>query len=87
MVEEEKFNSITDLYKRVLPALQAKVTELKREKITKVDPMLIWEYCIEFFWKNKKDLRIHNIVSDIMNVDGLKLRAYANQKAAKEDEK
>ena len=73
MVDNEKFNSISDLYKRVLPALQAKISELKREKIMFVDTIDVWNYCIENIWKNKNDLRIYELVDDILNVDGLKL--------------
>ena len=76
MDNNEKFNSINDLYKRVLPALQAKVSELKREKINFVDAIDIWNYCTENIWKNKRDLRIYELVDDILSVDGLKLEIY-----------
>ena len=79
MDNNEKFGSINDLYKRVLPALQAKISELKRENINFVDIIDIWQYCIENIWKNKSDLRIYELVDDILNVDGLKLEIYVRK--------
>ena len=79
MDNNEKFGSINDLYKRVLPALQAKISELKRENINFVDTIDIWQYCIENIWKNKSDLRIYELVDDILNVDGLKLEIYVRK--------
>lgn len=73
---QDKFNSLTDLYKRVLPAIETKISELKREKIGFIDAIDIWNYCIENKWKNKNDLRIYEIVDDILNVDGLKVENY-----------
>lgn len=75
----EKFSSINDLYRRILPALEAKVSELKRENIRFVTSKDIWNYCIETKWKNKSDLRIYEIVSDILNTDGIKLESYVRQ--------
>jgi len=76
MDNNEKFNSIDDLYKRVLPALQARVSELKRENYMYIDVLDIWNYCVENIWKNKTDLRIYELVNDILNVDGIKLEVY-----------
>lgn len=79
MDNNERFESINDLYKRVLPALRAKVSELKRENIINVDTLDIWNYCIENIWKNKSNIRIYDLVSDILNVDGLKIEIYAKK--------
>lgn len=76
MDNSEKFNSINDLYKRVLPALQARVAELNRENYMYIDVLDIWNYCVENIWKNKTDLRIYELVNDILNVDGIKLEVY-----------
>lgn len=75
----EKFNSINDLYKRILPALEAKISELKRENIKYIDTKDIWNYCIETKWKIKKDLRIYEIVDDIFNVDSIQLEVFIRQ--------
>lgn len=80
---DDKFNSLSDLYKRVLPAIETKISELKREKIEFVDALDIWNYCIENNWKNKSDLRIYEIVDDILNVDGLKVEIYVRKNIGK----
>lgn len=79
MDNNEKFYSIEDLYKKVLPALQAKVSELKRENINFVDTIDIWNYCIENIWRKKEDIRIYELVSDILNVDGYALEVYGRK--------
>lgn len=76
MGDLEKFSGVDELYKRVLPALQTKISELKREKIEYIKAIDIWQYCIENIWKNKSDLRIYELVDDILNVDSLKLELY-----------
>ena len=80
MDNNDKFLSIDDLYKKVLPALQARVEELKREKINFVDTIDLWNYCVENIWRNKEDIRIYELVSDILSVDGIKLKMYLKDK-------
>lgn len=87
MDNNEKFNSISDLYKRVLPALNTKVSELKREQITYINSLDIWNYCINNIWNNKNDLRIYEMVNDILNVDILKLEIYLKNNITDKDDK
>ena len=82
MGDLEKFSGVNELYKRVLPALQTKVSELKREKIDYIDTIDIWQYCIDNIWKNKSDLRIYELVDDILNVDILKLELFVKKNIA-----
>lgn len=77
---EEKFNDINELYKRVLPALNTKVNELKREKINNVNSKDIWYYCVRNIWNNKKDLRIYDMVNDILNIDTLDIVLFVKRK-------
>lgn len=79
MDNNEKFNSINDLYKRLLPALKTKISELKRKKINYIDTLDIWNYCIDKIWKNKSDLRIYDLVSDILNADEIELEMYVRK--------
>ena len=73
---EEKYNNANELYMRILPALKTKVAELKREKIYYIKEKDIWNYCVENIWKNKKDLRIYELVDNILNIDAIKLDIY-----------
>ena len=77
---EEKFSSIDDLYKRVLPALNTKVNEFKKRKINYISNKDIWNYCIDNLWKGKNDLRIYEMVDDILNTDFLKIEVYIRRK-------
>lgn len=76
MVDEEKFETINDLYKKILPALKTRSEELKRKKVY-ISPIDIWVYCTNNIWKNKKDLRMYELVSDILYVDEVKLKKYS----------
>lgn len=79
MDNNEKFNSISDLYKRLLPALHAKVSELKRENYFYIDALDIWNYAMNNIWKNKNDLRIYEMVSDIFSIEGAKIDMYVRK--------
>lgn len=78
-LDNDKFNSVSDLYKRVLPALEIKTSELKKDNL-KVDNLDIWNFCVETKWKQKRDLRMYEIVDDILNVDVKLLANYLNNK-------
>ena len=76
----EKFTSVTELYTRLLPALNAKLSEFKRLKITDLTPVNLWNYCLDKKWVNKKDLGIHDLVDDILNIDILEIKEYLKNK-------
>ena len=80
MANSEKFSSITDLYKRLLPAIRTKVDELKSNKIYDISELDIWEYCKETLWKTRNDLRIYEMVNDILFVDALALELFKKQR-------
>ena len=67
-MEEVNFNSINELYERVVPALELKVQLLNDQNIetNKVD---IWNY-LSNKWKNSNNLTLFDIVNDIMILDG-----------------
>jgi len=68
-LENDKFNSLSDLYKRVLPALETKTSELNRNGFKYIKSLDVWNYCVENKWKSKMDLRIYEIVDDILNLE------------------
>ncbi len=72
----EKFDNINDLYKRILPALKTRVDEFKRAKVTNITCKNIWDYCAKNIWYNKKDLRIYEMVYDILNVSLLDIEIF-----------
>lgn len=80
---EDKYNNVNELYVRILPALKTKVAELKREKIYYIKEKDIWNYCVENIWRNKKDLRIYELVDNILNIDAIKLDIYLKKNILK----
>jgi len=85
--ENDKFNSISDLYKRVLPALETKIIEFQKDGFSSVNVLDIWNYCVDTKWKIRSDLRIYQIVDDILNVKISDLEEYIkNEKRIDKDE-
>ena len=64
----DEFQSIGELYQRVMPALQTKVGKLHKKGITTVGEDDIWNLLMEK-WKNGKGLTLFDIVHDIMSLD------------------
>ena len=65
---EIKFKSITDLYKRLYPALVTKKEELNLQKLN-VSELELWNYLKDTKWINSTDLVLADMVSDIFNLD------------------
>lgn len=76
---EEKFDSITELYRRVLPALKSKKKELVSSKITFVTEKNIWDYLRETKWCNETKLTLFDIVNDILCVETDQLLDYISK--------
>lgn len=74
------FSSQEELYKRVQPALRAKLAELHRLGYPYIHIVDIWKYLVETKWKKAKDLTLSDIVSDIMHIDNRKLDEYIKGK-------
>ena len=65
------FNSLNELYIRLLPALRSKKKDMQTLKYTFVTEEDIWQYLCENIWANKKDLALCDMVDDILNTDSL----------------
>lgn len=79
------FKSLEELYNRLTPAINTKITELRRNGYNNIKNIDIWLYCIENNWNKKRDLRIHEMVNDILNIDEFKLNIFLKRKQTKED--
>jgi len=71
-----KFNNIKELYELLLPALETKEIQLKRNDYFGLTKKDIWEYLKETKWKNSNNLRIYQMVYDILYVDNDELNSY-----------
>lgn len=72
--------SKSDLFKRVTPALNCKVRELKETNIKKED---IWNFLLKTKWEKVEGLILSEMVDDILNLDNDKLFKYI-EKSKKE---
>ncbi len=70
------FNSKEELFKRVKPALSAKLQELRRLNYSKITEEDIWTYLSETKWSKSHGLMLSDIVNDIIHVDNRKLNEY-----------
>lgn len=73
-----KFDTLNDLYKRLMPALTCKKRELCRLKLFYLKEIDIWNYLVATKWQKKEDIRIHELVEDILEVDELQLLKFYN---------
>ena len=66
-MDDYKFKSLDELYRKLLPAFKTKVSELKRYNINYIKEVDIWNYLKNNYWKNKHDLTLGDMVNDILN--------------------
>lgn len=70
------FSSLQELYKRVEPALNSKLKDLKRSGVHYVQKADIWNYLKNNIWCKKSNLTLGEVVNDIMTVTNAELEAY-----------
>ena len=75
----EEFSNVSELYSRLIPALNTKVLELKRNNISYIKKEDIWNYLKIKKWKNANNLLLHQMVDDILNVDSCLLEDYVKR--------
>jgi tyrosyl-tRNA synthetase len=68
-MEEIKFKSITDLYRRLLPALNTKKNNINRTYKSNIMELDIWNYLKNNIWVSSKNLSLNDMVDDILNID------------------
>lgn len=76
MENELKFKSLDELYNRIKPALYSKVCELKRLKIDYVKEVDVWNYLIKHEWKERNNLTIAEMTSDILSLDNSLIKSF-----------
>lgn len=71
-----KFNDVSELYELLLPALETKEIQLRRNDYLGITKKDIWNYLSDAKWKNSSGLRLFQMVSDIFNLDSDALNNY-----------
>lgn len=77
-----KFESLTELYKRVRPALTIKKLELKRLGFNYIKEEDIWNFFKETKWGRASNLSLSEMVNDILNCDNYQIDFYSQEKIA-----
>jgi hypothetical protein len=78
-----EFNSIKELYERLLPALNTKIAELKRYDLDYIKKEDIWNYLKVSKWEKATDLKLYQMVDDILNLDNDKIDNYVKEEIRK----
>lgn len=77
-----KFNSLEELYNRLVPAMKTKVDELKLVGISYISVDDIWNYLRKYKWSKSKDLTLSECVDDILNTSDDEYKKYMKDKMA-----
>ena len=75
-----EFKNINELYKRVGPALYSKCVELRKLGMKHITGKDIWLYLIDNVSKDKKELELSDMVSDILFADRDAIDEYVSDK-------
>lgn len=78
-----EFNSIKELYDRLQPALNTKITELRRYDLDYIKKEDIWNYLKINKWEKATDLKLYEMVDDILNLDNDKIDSYVKEQIRK----
>ena len=75
-----EFKSAEELYNRVEPALYSKRKEINKLGFKYVTEKDIWNYLVDNCWKNKVNLELHELISDILYADNYLINNYVMKK-------
>lgn len=75
-MDEFKFKSLEELYKKLIPAFNVRVNDLKRSKINGITREDIWNYLKNNNWIIREHLTLGEMVDDIINVSDKDLMDY-----------
>ena len=75
-MDELKFKSLEELYKKLIPAFNVRVNDLKRNKINGITREDIWNYLKNNNWIRREYLTLGEMVDDIINVSDKDLIDY-----------
>lgn len=68
-MEEITFNSIQELYNRLLPALKSKKKMISSTGFTSIKEKDIWEYLYTNKWSNEHGIALCDMVTDILHTE------------------
>lgn len=66
-----EFSSVDELKKRLMPALNFRKRELKKQG-TIINEEELWDYFVTNYWKKASNLSLYEMVDDILNKEIIK---------------
>lgn len=82
-IDNIEFQSIKELYDRLLPALRTKKMEMTRLGINYIQEQDIWNYLKDIKWKKASNLSLYEMVNDVLNTDNGLIENYLKNKLKK----
>ena len=79
-MEDIRFNSLEELYNRLIPAMETKVNELKHNGIRYINIDDVWNYLKKNKWNKSKNLSLSDCVDDILNTNDEDYKKYIKEK-------
>lgn len=64
-----RVNSNKELYELLLPVLETKEIQMRRSDLLGISKKDIWEYLNKKVWINSNNLKLYQMVDDILKVD------------------
>lgn len=64
-----EFSSLKDLYRKLIPAFNAKKRLIKNSKYKDITNENIWYYLTETKWRQSIDLSLSEMINDIITVE------------------
>ena len=61
-----QFSNVVELKQHLMPALKLRKKELQRKNIP-ISEDKIWDYLVDYFWKQSVQLSLAQMVDDILN--------------------
>ena len=75
-----EFNTAEELYTRLKPALESKVSELTRDGYDYLTTEDVWNYLKENKWYSSTNLSLYEMVNDIFESDNALIDMYFKDK-------
>ena len=79
-MEDIKFTSLEELYKRLKNELKTKKDEMNQLGYMYIKEIDIWNYLKEVKWIQSRNLSLYQMVSDVLNADNILIDKYLKEK-------
>lgn len=75
-----EFETVEDLYRRLIPALRTKQREMRRNGYPYIREEDIWNYLKEVKWVRARNLLLYEMVNDVLGTSEEQIDSYLKEK-------